>query len=137
MSEVTSELGTRIVRVESQIEALTNDVRSLAKSVEAMADALTNSQRTNWGVVFAGVSSMVAVVVLYVAPFVNEQAEIKEVVKQHQTAYVEHISDGHAARLIQLEKQVLALEREQRERFSRAAAYIDRLSWDAVTVRRD
>ena len=102
------ELDSRIVRVEAQIEAL-------GKSVKDLADVVKTMTRTNWGVIFSGIATLLAVGVLYVSPFIKDLEAFRRDLTNQESLFLGHIRDGHPSRIEQrikaLEGQFKALER--------------------------
>ena len=118
-SQSMSATDHRISRVEAQIEGLASNVARLETSVQKMADAVVQGSKTNWGVIFSGLGTVVVVMLLYVQPFADSIRKLRHDVDEQSREFVAHVRDGHPRRV---EQKVDTLAQRVTEHINATAA---------------
>lgn len=120
------ELQRDVASLAKDVSALTQATHSMASTVQALGKSQTEGLRTNWSVVFAGISVAVLVAGLVVYQPLNSLT----------TYYREHVIDGHPNNvLVKLSEFEVRIDAEMTRRLGQLTAIEARL--DEMAIRQE
>jgi len=135
-------LEPRVTALETSITSLTEDVRSLGRSLERYADSTTTqitelsskfsaSQKTPWGVLASWAGVVLVIVGMAGSSFIKDILDIEDRVGVIEKNYLEHVmTQGHPAliaRVDSIERDILRGDASSKERHLEQAEAIKNL----------
>ena len=114
------DLSDRMARSETNIETLTNDVRTITNSVgdltrefrvaiESLNTKFHENNKTPWGILASWLALAVGIMSIIGAFYVRDLGRVEEDVRSNGIAILTHIQNSPSSREIQLKNELLQL----------------------------